>query len=261
MPPQDYRLSNLTIGRDEADRAVLRLGGGWLHPCHLVGAAATAELACAAGPLTVVRPNDFNRANYAARMRLGQVLDELGADHDLPVVRENDLSTELFEIRRLRTEDDARGLARLVADKIEPVDPRAAGVLWESITEIGINVRDHAESAGWGAAQTMSAAQEVLFAIADCGLGLLETLRGRGATTHRDGLALALSGTSRHDAADRGRGLTSTLSAVSGLGGDLYVVSGTATVTATTNDRRHLELARPFQGTLVQGRVPTAARR
>ena len=237
----------------------MRLGNGWLEPCHLVGAAAVAERAVTSGlTVRVHGPSDRNRANYAARMRLGSVLAALGADHDLPTVRENDLRTELFELMRLRTEADARALAQLVADKVEAHDPKAAYVLWECISELGINIKDHAQAAGFGAAQTLRASGQVLFAIADSGVGLRATLAVRGAATDRDGLSLALAGASRLDGPDRGRGLTTTLSALGEVGGNLFLASGIASAQATTASRRHGRLATAFRGTIVQGRVPTA---
>ncbi len=258
MSPSDYRLSGLAL-RPGADpgSVELRLGNGWLEPCHLVGAAAVAERASTAGlAVRVHGPSQRHQANYAARMRLGAVLADLGVAHDLPTVREKDLSTELFEVMRLQTEGDARALAELVAAKVEPQHPKAAYVLWECISEMGINVRDHAQAPGFGAAQTLPTAGEVLFAVADSGVGLRATLALHGAVTDRDGISLALSGLSRLADPDRGRGLTTTLSALGEVGGELYLASGSASARATTTSRQHGLLTAAYPGTLVQGRVP-----
>lgn len=262
MPFDDRRLLRLRVTADRDGGPVLRLGDGFLEPCHLVGAAAVAERHVTGGTaLQVVAPVEVDKANYASRMRLGGVLDALGVSHDLRKVRENDLRSNLFEVMGLDTEDDVRALARLVFDRVEPDDAGAAHVLWEGITEVGINIREHAGVRGYGAAQFMPASGDVLFAVADGGLGLLGTLGGRGARTDAEALRLALAGTSRLDDPDRGRGLVSTLDAVSALGGELYVASGGASVQATTSSRRHGQVYDAYGGTLLQGRVPTGLRR
>lgn len=262
VPFEDRRLSRLRLQRRPGDAAILRLGNGFLEPCHLVGVAALAERHVAGGdPLQVVAPSDGSTSNYASRMRLGRVLDALGVGHAFSPVRENDLRSNLIEVVRLDDGHDVRALAKLVHDRVEGEDADAAHVLWEGITEVGINIREHAKVSGYGAAQFMPASGDVLFAVADGGPGLLGTLGGRGARTDADALRLALAGTSRLDGPDRGLGLMSTLDAVAALGGELYVASGAASVVATRGRRRHGRVGDAFGGTLLQGRVPTRLRR
>ncbi len=200
-------------------------------------------------------------------MHLGRVLDVMGAEHDLPRVRERDLAGDLLEVRELRTAQDARSLAQVVHGKTVSRDEDVAEALWEAITELGANVQDHArrpggpETPGFCAAQSIPATGEVRFAVADSGRGLLATLASRGAHDDRDAIVLALSGTSRLDQPDRGRGLPNTLELVTEFGGDLYVASGAASTMATSARRVHKALHTPFPGTLVQGRVRGTTRR
>ena len=191
-------------------------------------------------------------------MDLGRALEQVGAVHELPPVRGRRVRTELLEVRQLRTSADARSLAHLVHDSVAPIDPLAAEALWECLTELGANVQEHAGSVGYAAAQTLRSSGEVLFAVVDAGAGLQATLARRGATTDRQGVDLALAGTSRLDRPDRGRGLPTTLELVEELAGGLYIASGTAATSAAAGRRREHVLDQAFPGTLVQGRVRTA---
>ena len=237
----------------------LDLGDTWLEPRDLAGAAALASRYRRAGtPFRVhVGPS---LAGYASRMRLGRVLEELGAAHDLPSVTARPRATDLLEVTRLRTGDDARALAALVHEQVRAVDAAAAGALWECLTELGANVQEHADAIGYAAAQTRPSTGEVLFAVVDAGRGLRATLAHRGAATDLQGIELALSGTSRLAEPDRGRGLPSTLRLVRELAGSLYLATGEAATRAGAGASETSVLAEPFPGTMVQGRVRTRAR-
>jgi len=167
----------------------------------------------------------------------------------------------------LRTAQGTRSLAQVVHGKTVSRDEDVAEALWEAITQLGANVQDHArmpgdpETPGFCAAQSIASTGEVRFAVGDSGTGLLATLAGRGARNDRAAIVLALSGTSRLDQPDRGRGLPNTLELVTELRGDLYMASGTASTTATSERRVHKTLNTPFPGTLLQGRVRGTARR
>jgi hypothetical protein len=231
----------------------------WLLPIHLVAAASLAHGHAEAGrSVRLAGPGDVDTAHYAGRMRLGRLLDAVGAAHDVPTVRERDLRTELLEVTMLQGPDDVRRLAELVHDKVRATDAAAAAALYDCLAELGSNVYDHAGTVGFAAAQTLPRTGYVRFAVGDAGVGLLSTLRGHDARTHRDAIALALSGTSRLPDRDRGRGLPSTLELVSGFGGSLHVVSGTASVNATSTGRTHRDVLVAYGGTLLQGSVRTA---
>lgn len=255
------------LGLTQGGHAEIALGVRFLEPRHLVGVAAVAHRRRADGQEVFVhRPPDNEKANYASRMHLPQILDSVDARHDLPTVRERRLGGHLLEVTLMRTASDARSLAELVHGKVAPTDIRIADALWESLTELGANVQDHATAhemaavPGFCAAQMMPRSGEVVFAVADAGVGLLRTLAGRNASSDREALVLALSGTSRLDEPDRGRGLPNALDLISELGGELYLATGTASATATSRGRIHGVLGTPFRGTLIQGRVPVGRR-
>ncbi|MBH0619614.1 hypothetical protein I3A86_26370, partial [Salmonella enterica] len=146
------------------------------------------------------------QASYAARMHLGEVLDAYGARHTLARGREYDRSDVLVETTAVRDASGVRAMAGLVFDKVEPTDPHLAAGLFTSLAELGANVHEHAQSVGFVAAQTVDTTGVIRFAVADCGVGMLHTLRSRGATDSRTAIGMALSGTSRVDEATHGRG-------------------------------------------------------
>jgi hypothetical protein len=227
----------------------------WVDPVHLVSVAAVAEAAHRDGLGFRLRgPSAPDRSRYAARMRLGAVVAELGGTHDLPAVRDTTRAAHLVEVARLRTPADVVRLATLVHDRVAELDAALAHALHQGVAEIGQNVCDHAQSVGFVAAQTIPRRGELRFAVADPGVGLLATLRGQGADSDRRAIDLALHGVSRFDR--RGTGLPSTVTAVTRLGGYLYIASG-ASSAMVTSSRRSTSDGASFSGTLVEGRVPT----
>lgn len=227
----------------------------WVDPVHLVTVAAEAEAARRHGLRFQLRgPAQPDRARYAARMRLDQVVADLGGTHDLTEVPEVAGSEHLVEVARLASPADVNRLAELVHDRVAVLDRDLAHALHQGVAEIGQNVCDHARSIGFVAAQTIPRRGELRFAVADPGVGLLATLRTRGAATDQMAIDFALSGVSSRGG--RGTGLPSTVRAVTRLGGYLYLASGAAS-TMVTRQRSANSSGDPFAGTIVEGRVPT----
>lgn len=257
--PRPPSLGHLTCRAAPDGTHVVDLSGcRWVDPAQLAGAAAVARSHADAGlPLRVVGPAREAQRRYAARMHLGHVLAELGVEHDLTEVAELDRREDLLELRAVRTEEDALALARLVHSRVAH-DPAAAEALFAAVAEMAMNVADHAGEVGYVAAQTLPTSGYVRFAVADAGVGLLATLAGRGARTHRQALHLALDGTSRFADPSRGSGLRCTVREVSRFRGVLFLASGTAAVRSTSperEDRDDRRLRTPFSGTLVEGVV------
>jgi hypothetical protein len=249
------RLASTRAYTHDGTRVVDLRDVAWVDPVHLVSVAAVAEAAHRDGLEFRLRgPAAADRSRYAARMRLGDVVSAVGGSHDLPVVPGRDRSGHLVEVGRLATPDDVRQLAELVHDRVAEFDADLAHALHQGVAEIGQNVCDHAQSIGFVAAQTIPRRGELRFAVADPGVGLLATLRGRGARSAGHAIDLALHGVSR--LGRRGTGLRSTLYAVTRLGGHFYLASGPA-ATAIGPSRRADGDGPDFGGTLVEGRVPT----
>jgi hypothetical protein len=224
----------------------------------MVTIAALAHRSARDGNRFVVRaPTRRDPAAYAARMRLGEVLTSLGAEHDLPSVSARDQRSNLLEVLPMDTEADAERLAALVYGKVHRRDPRLAVALHRSIGEVGANVADHAGTVGFVAAQTMPRRDELILAVADSGVGLRHTLARRGAGDDAQAIELAVAAAvSQFDDPDRGLGLPTTLAAVRELDGSLYIASGAASVRHGPHRRRFLRSERAYQGTVVEARIP-----
>jgi hypothetical protein len=252
------RLASTRVYTRNGTRVVDLREVGWIDPVHLVSVAAVAEAAHRDGLAFRLRgPSSPDRSRYASRMKLGEVVTELGGTHDLLSVTDRSASAHLVEVARLRTPVDVMRLATLVYERVAELDTDLAHALHQGVAEIGQNVCDHACSVGFVAAQTIPRRGELRFAVADPGIGLLATLRGQGADTDRAAIDLALHGVSR--LGRRGTGLPDTVKAVTRLGGYFYVASGLSSAILTPA-RRTISDGPVFGGTLVEGRVPTGRR-
>ncbi len=255
----DETLARLHPGA-HGDELVLDLQGvDWVRPAVMVGVAALAHRAHAAGDRLAVRsPAHADPAGYATRMRLGHLLDEYGVAHDLPAARpERDQRENLIELAIVDGEQAAARLARLVYRKLAPVDGALARALHKSFGEIGANVPDHSGTIGFMAAQTLPRRRELLVAVADAGIGMRRSLEHRGAVDDERAIELATSpNVSRYDDADRGRGLPTALHLIGLQRGSLYIATGTASIRHFPTTRRYLSAAQPFPGTIVEARIP-----
>lgn len=230
----------------------------WVPPSIMVATAAQAHRAGIAGDrFMVLGPSRREPAEYAARMRLGQVLTDLGAEHDLPTVRERDQREHLVELAAIDGEAAADRLAALVYRKLRPTDRELARALHKSVGEIGENVADHAGTVGFMAAQTLPRRHELLLAVGDAGVGMLATLAHRGASDHENAIELAIrDDVSRYDEPDRGGGLPTALRLIGGESGNVYIATGTASIRHFPTTRRYLHCDLPYQGTIVEARIP-----
>lgn len=230
----------------------------WCEPVVLVGIACLAASEIRQGRhVQVLPPSNYNVANYLARMRLGEVLTDLGALHTLPQVTERDSST-LLELRAFGGSRGAEQLAGRVDREVRPVDETVASALWEGICETGQNVEQHSgQQYGYVAAQQYAANGRFLFAVGDAGHGLLATLSGSGATTASEAIQLALQpGYSETGDPARGAGLPSVLSCTHELAGGLELVSGNTWLRDHHSAGQHHRTSPlAFQGTLVQGEI------
>ena len=254
--PLDPRrgLDDLIVGSGDGGVVIDMSALRWCDPLHLAGAAALASRhGQDGGTVRVVGPTDPEARSYAARMRLGRILDGLGVAHDLPVARGHDRRADLLEVRPVRDEGDAVRLARLVARRARPEDRVASSTLFACVVEMALNVAEHSGVTGYVAAQTLPRQGWMRFAVADTGVGLRATLAARGAADDLAATLLALSGTSRLPGLERGTGLPTTRRELLRADGWLLLASGTASVLAAADGQAVSEVRRAFPGTLVQG--------
>lgn len=227
----------------------------WIEPIGLVMLAALAEETVRQGGAVILRgPVTPGLTRYAARMRLGRIMNGLGQEHDLPAVREWERGSELLETLRFSGEAEPDRLAAMVFAKTE-ADLRVARALHQSIAELGVNVPQHSGlDHGYVASQSTYDGQVVQFAVGDAGRGVAA---GFGdAVPDADAVDKALTGVSRIPDRGRGRGLAKTQRLVLALGGSFHVVSGTAHRTREQHGDTSGSAAVGYPGTLLQGTFP-----
>lgn len=256
-PSPDRFLHSIRVRRDEAGGVLDLRRTRFITPAAIAAVAAAALLAHREQqPITFLAPADSGAAGYASRMGLSDILDDLGAVHDLPPGHGRNLAGHLVELTRIRSEADADRLAELAHRQLSQQRPTQAAALHKSLAEIGGNVADHARSSGFLIAQTMPGRNELHLAVADAGVGLHATLLVRGARDDAEALELALHGASQFDRADRGTGIPETRRAVLAAGGRLYLASGRSSVRTgrrrTTPGHSH----HPYAGVFVEARIP-----
>ncbi|WEK61494.1 MAG: hypothetical protein P0Y60_01655 [Candidatus Microbacterium colombiense] len=216
--------------------------------------------------LSVVAPEDSSIANYLARAHLSHLLDEIGSEHNFPVVRERHLGSSLVPLMRVESVEQAQELATAVVDFAARHNPEAADALGAALCEAGENVGYHSgQQYAFGLAQHYPRQQRFNFALGDAGRGLQSSLAHKGATDDASAIRLALTpGVSATNEKGRGYGLSSVEEQiVLGLAGKLSLLSGEAVVNAhPVTGRVHQRIDGRFDGTLVSGtfRAPPARR-
>src|SRR4051812_9054034 len=94
----DALLARLRPAQHDGVRRIDLADLRWMPPSAMVATAAQAHRAHLDGTGFELRgPTDTEPAHYAARMRLGRVLTDLGATHDLPTARAHDREEDLIE--------------------------------------------------------------------------------------------------------------------------------------------------------------------
>lgn len=253
-----YSLSQ-ALEAGTADPLVLDLSeAAFVEPFGLVGVAVLAERAVNSGrQVTFVPPANASVRNYLSRMRLGQVLGDLGITHGLPVVHANPLQTELLELQKFSGQGGGEAVATLVYDKLEAVgaDSMVRQTLFEAICEVAGNVDFHAKiTHGYVAAQTTHQGQKVLFSIADSGQGLRASLSAvRQITDDAEAIDLAVSEeVSGTGETGRGQGLPTVVGTSVGLNGVVHIASGNAKTLHTRTNVIKSVTPGSFPGTAIQ---------
>ena len=252
---EEQLLRSLRPSREEHRAHIDLTESGWCDPAGLVAVAAFAEAQHLAGRwVNLVSPAMGSRSRYLARMRLGQALDAMGCDHNLPPVREKE-GLELLEFRRFEGETGAEALAQLVYEKTEK-NPAVSAALFRSLCEIGGNVSEHSgRPHGYMAAVSTHDGTRVQFAVADAGSGLTANLARVGSTGDAHSLQMVLegSGTSSTGDVGRGKGIPDTRELVTSLSGHVSMITRTAARFAYRSTSSQLVGPYGFPGTILQG--------
>jgi hypothetical protein len=230
----------------------------WVEPAGLVAIAMFMDSQSRIGRTpSLIAPRDRQLANYLSRMRVAEVVKDLGGTHDLPSVRHWDQDGYLLELQRFDGSEAPPELARLVEERLQH-DQVAAGAMHKGICEIGANVPDHSgQDHGYIAAATTYGSTRVSFAVGDAGVGLLEPLASHGFGTEAQVMAaLMRGGLSRLDDVGRGRGVQRTKEVVVSGGGWIYMASGKDHVRVNRDGVHSHRNAAAIHGTLLQGEMP-----
>lgn len=228
----------------------------WFTPFGIVAVCAFVERQRSRGrDVTFLGPSDPSRANYLARMRLDQRLEEMGVAHGLRGVREH-ANAGLLELRAFSSDDEVEEFAIRIYDLVSPQSPSAAKALHRFLSEAGQNVAPHSGGVnGFMAAQQVG--RNLRFAVGDGGKGFFNNLESFGATSDREALSLALvDGVSSTGKSGRGRGIRSTARVVQEANGHMIIASGHASITQTVQRTSHMSFARKFRGAVIEGVVP-----
>ncbi len=137
------------------------------------------------------------------------------------------------------------------------------GIEW-SLNEIMDNVLIHAQAPRGGFAQVMTLEDRVAFTVADCGRGVLASLREGYPGLHSDTDAIGEAvkgGVTRNPQVGQGNGLTGALRVATLSGGSFMVGSGRGIMTVFRSDKtteshgRILPRFQNYQGTIVSAQI------
>jgi hypothetical protein len=233
----------------------------FIDPAGLVSLAVIAERAVTdAQHIAFSGPTDPGVANYLARMRVGEHLDQLGADHDLPDVHERDVGARLVELHRF---DGSAGLEDVVAALVQTYlerHPATVQPLYTALHEIASNAIQHSgRPHGYAALQRFDRSHDVVFAVADAGVGLRARLAQRF-TIPDDRIAIATAAqthASTMTKPGRGRGIARVIAVTGQRGGSVTLLSGSARAVFAHGDPRPQfgHFPSPHPGTLVTARL------
>ncbi|MBM7803357.1 hypothetical protein JOE58_002608 [Curtobacterium luteum] len=237
-----------------ADLARLR----FITPAGLVTIAAYAHRARAAGrEVRVLRPASDDVANYVSRARLGKELDDMGAAHNLPSVREHDVGQSLLAVTPFENASGAAELATRVWEVVHEQDSDAAAIMHMSISAMGENVIEHSRwPRGYAAAQKTYGGSVFRFAVADAGRGFSRALRRYKPADDAHALELALEpGVSGLDEESRGYGLSELRDSVKAIGGTLRLRSGRGQLVVSPSEATQTLFASPLPVSVLEGEL------
>jgi len=250
----------LFFQKQQADRPRLDMSGAkWVGPAQMVSLAAYAQMLSFQGYAPVfVPPEDMGVANYMSRMGVRYVLEQLHIESYLPIVKANkSLNQEsLVELQSFSDESEITSLIEIILNRglpLEVVEP-----LCVALSEMGNNVAQHARvDFGFIAAQVTNNGNNLKFAVADSGVGVLGTLKGKGAKSHRQALEMAVAGVSEMNGTGRGQGFSAMRKAISSVGGVAHLLTGDTMATWRANQGVSYETYfQSFQGTIFDAMIP-----
>lgn len=141
------------------------------------------------------------------------------------------------------------------------------GMEW-SLNEVMDNVLIHAEAQRGGFAQATTLEDRVAFTVADCGRGVLTSLREGYPALRKDTDAIGeaiKAGVTRNPEVGQGNGLAGTLRVATLSGGSFTILSGQGVLTVFSKDTtiesrgRHVPRSQSFPGTIISAQILRSA--
>lgn len=216
------------------------------------------------GNSTLKQPIDKDVRTYLSRI---DFYNRIGVEQEEDFNR-RDPKRRFLELSVVESESEvhevSKKLCGILKDKTS-VDKKFLNVISYSLGEILENVFHHAQSPinGLVSAQYYPKQGEVNISIADCGIGIKESLTSNPELSSRvsnDKTALELAlkvDTTSKPSKHTGEGLYITSNLIKKNRGNLYLHSGNATLTIRENTAPLIENASYWQGTLIDLRFDT----
>lgn len=216
------------------------------------------------GNSTLKQPIDKDVRTYLSRI---DFYNQIGVEQEEDFNR-RDPKSRFLEVSVVKSEREVHEVSKKLGGILKDktcVDKNFLNVISYSLGEILDNVFHHAQSPinGLASAQYYPKQEEVNISIADCGIGIKESLTGNPELSSKisddkTALELALKGEITSKPSEHtGEGLYITSNLIRKNRGDLYLHSGNAKLTIRGNNSPSVETASYWQGTLIDLKFDT----
>lgn len=251
---------------DDPGRACIDLSSArFVDPFGLVTVATVVEACTLSGSTADIKwPKSEDLRRYLSRMHLGEAVTMLGLTCPLPEVNERPLGDRVLELTRFEGADRGSELAEKVYNILSVDDVEDAKTLYQCVSEAVENVAEHSGvSGGWAALQQYrrGGRNDVVFAVADSGVGLRSTLsRTQAVDGDRHAVELAVKiGVSGTGDQARGRGIAGIIDKSRARHGHVRLWSGAATgLTGAAKHFFHVKDAAAYPGTVLSATLSYA---
>ena len=241
----DENLAEMNSRRDKKRRAVsLDISATWVTPIHLLALSARANYLGL-------------RINTTASKR--QTRDYLGRIKFPSGTRDVSSSGTAIPLTMLNTQRDDNLLGEYEDRILREVAPEFRSSFKNTLvymtSELTTNIREHSQSKQyWILAQHWPKTQTCEIAIADTGIGYLESYKGTSyeVENHHAAIQNALQGRSSKNNVERGAGIPSTVRIFTeGYGGKVIVITGDAIQVIQNGKTEPYRLRSHWNGTLI----------
>ena len=245
LAEMDVNLAEMMGGSSAGYRVVdLDVSANWVTPIHLIALAASSKYL---GIKIACRISKSKTRAYINRIRFPDgTRDVLSSGTAIPLT--------MLDSHR---DDDILGEyeARILQDVEKRYRSNFENTLKYMTSELTTNIREHSRSESyWILAQHWPSTDTCEIAIADTGIGYLESYRGTDyeVENHHAAITNALEGRSSKNNVERGAGVPSTVRIFTeGYGGEVVMMTGDAIRVVRGSVSTPYRLRSSWQGTLI----------